>query len=619
MLASRSALDICFVIDISGSMSSRFPDDSDNRSKLEIAIDSVRSILPKLNERDRVAIILFNNDQRVLCPLSHCNASHITKIKSSLNTVSTSGGTSLGKGLASGLCTLFDAPAPTSSTQHRYRRVIFLTDMESSTSDENLVIGLSKNAATAHVTPMARVPDGGNHIWGRQNDGQVMVTMESFMAESARVANSKLGVNEKSVFVSIVGVGVDLSAHTVERICAIPGARYISAVTAQEFTSIVAEEFEYDVTPIAFDIKLTLPGGLSVERVYGASELNSTPAGATSIALSSEFANPLQPDGSTKGGVVILQLREELPPTQSTPAKRRASRTNTSVNAVVEWRDKVGERHRKEIRLNIPRALEADESVSEGCDVGLRKAVALVQYVRAIEEYALDTDADTDGDAQPSEATAELAAALNELKVPGLLGLESLSHLPQPVPEPIIKAHKYILRFNKLRSHLISELGACGDSSLSGDNRNVLQTIGQVVELETKELETCLTRVAHVRRHSGDTADCPKSFLCPITLEIMQDPVIGADGHSYERSAIKQWLTTHDTSPVTNLPMTRRDLLDNHSLRCAIDEYVAAREADSGDAPHQQGQRSTPRRSTRSISGVATTNVEPSSKRRRRR
>jgi hypothetical protein len=31
-------------------------------------------------------------------------------------------------------------------------------------------------------------------------------------------------------------------------------------------------------------------------------------------------------------------------------------------------------------------------------------------------------------------------------------------------------------------------------------------------------------------------------IVCPITLRIMQDPVIAADDHTYERSAIQEWI-----------------------------------------------------------------------------
>jgi hypothetical protein len=31
-------------------------------------------------------------------------------------------------------------------------------------------------------------------------------------------------------------------------------------------------------------------------------------------------------------------------------------------------------------------------------------------------------------------------------------------------------------------------------------------------------------------------------FLCPITRKLMEDPVIAADGHTYSRSAIEEWI-----------------------------------------------------------------------------
>lgn len=55
--------------------------------------------------------------------------------------------------------------------------------------------------------------------------------------------------------------------------------------------------------------------------------------------------------------------------------------------------------------------------------------------------------------------------------------------------------------------------------------------------------------------------------LCPITQEEMADPVVAADGHSYEREAIEEWLKKHDTSPVTNLKLRNKTLIPNHALR----------------------------------------------------
>lgn len=34
-----------------------------------------------------------------------------------------------------------------------------------------------------------------------------------------------------------------------------------------------------------------------------------------------------------------------------------------------------------------------------------------------------------------------------------------------------------------------------------------------------------------------------EDYLCPITKEMMENPVVAADGHSYEYSAIHEWLS----------------------------------------------------------------------------
>eukprot|EP01028_Stygiella_incarcerata_P000956 TRINITY_DN1152_c1_g1_i1.p2 TRINITY_DN1152_c1_g1~~TRINITY_DN1152_c1_g1_i1.p2 ORF type:complete len:114 (-),score=46.73 TRINITY_DN1152_c1_g1_i1:205-546(-) len=38
---------------------------------------------------------------------------------------------------------------------------------------------------------------------------------------------------------------------------------------------------------------------------------------------------------------------------------------------------------------------------------------------------------------------------------------------------------------------------------------------------------------------------------CPILMEVMEDPVMADDHHTYERSAIAQWIETRGTSPLT--------------------------------------------------------------------
>ncbi len=50
----------------------------------------------------------------------------------------------------------------------------------------------------------------------------------------------------------------------------------------------------------------------------------------------------------------------------------------------------------------------------------------------------------------------------------------------------------------------------------------------------------------------------------------MQDPVLCADGHTYEREAIEVWLATYATSPMTGDPLPHTSVTPNHTLRCMI-------------------------------------------------
>lgn len=62
----------------------------------------------------------------------------------------------------------------------------------------------------------------------------------------------------------------------------------------------------------------------------------------------------------------------------------------------------------------------------------------------------------------------------------------------------------------------------------------------------------------------------PYEFCCPVTQELLQDPVICADGFTYERSAIVQWLSSNRTSPMTGAVLPHTHVIPNVSLRVII-------------------------------------------------
>lgn len=64
-----------------------------------------------------------------------------------------------------------------------------------------------------------------------------------------------------------------------------------------------------------------------------------------------------------------------------------------------------------------------------------------------------------------------------------------------------------------------------------------------------------------------------ESITCPITGDIMKDPVQGNDGHTYERAAILEWLSRNPISPQTREPMFPSDIKVNASIHYLCDKY----------------------------------------------
>ena len=78
--------------------------------------------------------------------------------------------------------------------------------------------------------------------------------------------------------------------------------------------------------------------------------------------------------------------------------------------------------------------------------------------------------------------------------------------------------------------------------------------------------------VASAGAHAGANASAgiPDAFLCPITLELMTDPVFALDGHTYERSAIEDWFAGGNMlSPKTGAEIGQL-LVPNHAMRAQI-------------------------------------------------
>lgn len=97
-------------------------------------------------------------------------------------------------------------------------------------------------------------------------------------------------------------------------------------------------------------------------------------------------------------------------------------------------------------------------------------------------------------------------------------------------------------------------------------------------------------KVVFVRDEEGGGAGIPEEFLCPISLELMVDPVIVASGQTYERAAIERWLEEgHTTCPKTGLKLFHNFLVPNSNLRRLITQWCLENDFVLEPAPEKPG------------------------------
>ncbi|OIW10191.1 hypothetical protein TanjilG_27942 [Lupinus angustifolius] len=72
----------------------------------------------------------------------------------------------------------------------------------------------------------------------------------------------------------------------------------------------------------------------------------------------------------------------------------------------------------------------------------------------------------------------------------------------------------------------------------------------------------------------------PYHFRCPISLELMRDPVTVCTGQTYDRPSIESWVATgNSTCPVTRTPLTDFTFIPNHTLRRLIQDWCVSNRA----------------------------------------
>ncbi|KAL4378675.1 hypothetical protein GQ457_02G004700 [Hibiscus cannabinus] len=87
--------------------------------------------------------------------------------------------------------------------------------------------------------------------------------------------------------------------------------------------------------------------------------------------------------------------------------------------------------------------------------------------------------------------------------------------------------------------------------------------------------ELMLNRRSTATLKLHETVSCPEEFKCPLSKELMRDPVILASGQTYDRPFIQKWLNAGNrTCPRTQQVLSHTVLTPNHLIREMILQWL---------------------------------------------
>lgn len=267
----RKKLNLVVALDISGSMGANFNSyyydinektDDDNKSKMQIANESLNILIDQLNDDDRFGLVLFESDSYIAKPLNLVGETDIDKIKEHILEIEDQGGTNFEAGYKSANELLTEY---TDVDNDEYEnRIIVITDAMPNTgeiSDNSLMSMVKKNA-------------------------------------------------DKGIYTSFIGVGVDFNTELIETISNVKGANYYSVHNSEEFKSRMGEQFEYMVTPLVFDLEFKLNSDdYEIKAVYGSDTVNKETGSIMNV--NTLFPSKSNSNGEVKGGIVLLKLNKK--------------------------------------------------------------------------------------------------------------------------------------------------------------------------------------------------------------------------------------------------------------------------------------------------------------------
>ena len=289
----RKKQNIVVLLDISGSMESSlnsyYYDNSllskfmDNKSKMQLANESVNLMIDELKDDDRLAMVLFDDDAYLAKNFNLIKDTDISKLKNHILEIEACGGTNFEKG-------------------YKKATELFSNELLDDKEYDNRIIVITD-----------AMPN-----MGTTNKSELSKYIES---------NSG-----KGIYTSFIGVGVDFNTEVIESLSNVKGANYYSISSSKQFKKILGEEFDYMVTPLVFDLNLNFESdGYEIDKIYGTDSQDKSYGNI--MKVNTLFPSNTNEDSEAKGGVILLKL------------KKKENGTNNKIKLNVSYTDRDGNQH----------------------------------------------------------------------------------------------------------------------------------------------------------------------------------------------------------------------------------------------------------------------------------
>ena len=208
--------------------------------------------------------------------------------------------------------------------------------------------------------------------------------------------------------------------------------------SAEQFQERMVDEFEYMVTPLVFNLRLTLEAeGWEIEKVYGSPEANE----ATGELMKVNTLFPSKKEaGETRGGLILLKLK-------------KTSSGEGVLTLKVSYEDRNGNTDSSEATVELQD--EEPEFFENG---GIRKGVLLSRYVDLLKNWMID-------EREHAHFSSPWEPKVDDWRgipvPPVILGRWERQSLPLMVSEP------YQELFMEFRAYFEQEMNNVSDSNLS--------------------------------------------------------------------------------------------------------------------------------------------------------